>query len=82
MLLGQDTRRKRLRGVTRLYRDRRLGHDGTVVKGLVYEVDGAAADAHSVVKCLMLGVQARKRRQERGVDVQNPLRKRPDERRA
>jgi len=35
-----------------------LKDDGPVVEVLVNEVDGAASDLHSVVECLLLGVEA------------------------
>jgi len=78
MLLGQDAGGQRLLGVVGRHRHRRLQHDRPAVHTLVREVHGGAGDLHAVLEGLALGVQAGKRGQERGMDVEASAGEGPD----
>ena len=54
-------------------RDDGLQEDGTVIHLLVHQVDGAAGESHSVVESGLLHVKPREGREERGVDVEDPV---------
>ena len=70
VLLDQNARGQRVLRVAGSHRHRRLQHDGTGVDALVDEVHGGARHLHAVLERLALGVQARERRQQRGMDVE------------
>src|SRR4051812_40799753 len=53
-----------------------LGDDGAAVDALIDEMDGAAGDFNAVIKGLSPGLEAGKRREERGMDVDDPVRER------
>ena len=80
MLFDEDARRQRLGGVTRLDRDRRLHDDRAGIELGRHEMDGDAGDVDAVFERLPLRVDARKRRQQRGVNVEDRVRKRVAER--
>src|ERR1700704_294923 len=70
MLLGQDARGQRFLRVVWFYRDARLKNDRPGIdRAIVDEVYGGPGDPRAVVQRLTLGVKARKRGQERGMDV-------------
>ena len=52
-----------------------LADDDAVVDGLVDEVDGASGDLCTVVEGLLLGVESREGWEQRGVDVEDTVRK-------
>ena len=55
--------------------DRFLHNDRPVVEFFVHEMHGAAGDFHAIGEGLLLRFEARKRGQQRRMDVQNPPRK-------
>lgn len=73
MLLDLDPGVQRLNGVAGLYRDRHLFDDGTVVDFLVDEVDSDTGRSDAVIESVLDGVRARKRRQQRRVDVEHSI---------
>jgi hypothetical protein len=50
-----------------------LQNDHAVVHGLIDEMDAAARDFGAIVEGLLLRVEAGKRGQQRGMDVQNAV---------
>jgi hypothetical protein len=71
VLFGQDTRRELLKRVIVFNRDGRLEQDRAAVEIFVYEMNGAAGDLYAVGESLVLGIEAWKGREERGVDIEN-----------
>ena len=71
MLLDEDARRKRLGTCRRHARHRGLQNDRTGVEVGGHEMDGGPGHLHAMVQRLALRVDARERRQERRVDVEN-----------
>ena len=80
MLFDQDACGERLRGVVVAHGHRGLQHDGAVIEPRGHQVDGRAGDLHAVLERLPLGIDAGERRQQRGVDVENGVRKRLEKR--
>ena len=74
MFLSQDPRRERLHGVGVQHRNRRLQNDRTRVQFFVHEMHRAAGDLDAVFERLMLRVETRKGRQQRWVNIENPIR--------
>src|SRR5438445_10242790 len=52
-----------------------LNDDGSMIEVLIHKMHGAAADFGAVIQGLPLRVQAGKGRQQRGMNVEDPLRK-------
>ena len=73
MLLFQDTGGKRVLVVGIEDRDSGLQDDGAGVEVFVDEVDGATGEFDAIVEGLLLGFEARKGREERGMNVQDSL---------
>ena len=73
VLLGEDAGGERLGGVGVEDGDGSLQDDDAVVYVLVDEVDGAAGDPGAEFESLTLGVEAGKRGEQRGVDVEDAI---------
>ena len=73
MLLLQNARRERLDGVVFQDRHGSLDDDGTVIADLVDEVDRAPGHLDPVLERLGLTVQSREGREERRVNVEDPI---------
>jgi hypothetical protein len=82
VLLDQDSRRQRLRGVIVEHRHRALHDDRSGIELAGDQMHGGAADLHAVGDGLPLRLEAGKRRQQRRMDVEDRIRKRVEERRA
>ena len=82
VLFDQDPRRQRLRRCHRRHRHRRLQDDRPAIEPGGHEVHRRAAHAHAVRERLRLGIEAGKRRQQRRMDVQDPIGKGVEQRRA
>src|SRR5579859_6392550 len=79
MLLLENARRQPFFGIVVKYWDGSLQNNRAGIELLIYEMDCAATDLDSVLKRLLLGIQSRKCRQQRGMNVQNPHRESPAE---
>ena len=79
MLLRENARGKRVCIVVVEHRNRSLKNDRAVVQLVVDKVHGAARHLHAVVEGLLLRVEAGEGRQQRGMDVENAMRKRGHE---
>src|SRR4051812_39710103 len=79
MLLNQDPGGQRVACVVVEDRHRRLDHDWTGVELTGHEVYRRARDADSMGPRLSLSVDAWKRGEQRGVDVEDAVRKRVQE---
>ena len=82
MLLDEDPRAQRVGRISVEHRHRPLNDDRSAIELRRHQVHGHAADLDAVLERLALRVDARKRRQQRRVDVQDGVRKRLEERRA
>ena len=71
MLFDQDARGQRLGRVVVAHGHRGLQHDGAAVELGGHQVHGRAGDLHAVLERLPLRVDAGKRRQQRGMDVED-----------
>ena len=71
MFLFEDARRERTRRVIRENRNRPLDDDRSRIEIRGDEVDGNAADLYPVLDGLRLSIDTGKRRQQRGVNVEN-----------
>ena len=71
MLFDQDARRQRLRRVIVSHGNRRLRDDRAAVEFTRDEMHGDARDLDAVRPGLALRVDARERRQQRWMDVEN-----------
>src|SRR5438445_10220883 len=79
VLLAKYARGESFLRVAGLCRDNGLRDDGARVKSFVHEMHGAAAEFHAVVERLALRFESGKRRQQRGMDIENSAAKRRDE---
>ncbi len=75
----EDARREQIFIVIILHRDGSLGHDGAVIELLFHEVHRAAADLHTMLQGLALGVKTGERGQQGRMDIENALRIGADE---
>src|SRR5215469_4519496 len=82
MLLLQNPSRENLRRIVIENRYRPLQNDDAMVHSLVDKVHGAAGDLHAVIKRLVLSIKPRKGRQQRRMNVDDPVRKRLHESRS
>jgi hypothetical protein len=73
VLLGEDPRRQRLWRIAGEHRDNRLRDDRTVVHAGAHEMHGAAVLCHPRGDGAGVGVETRKRRQQRRVDVDDAI---------
>ena len=80
MLLTENPRSHSGIGVVVEHRHGPLHDDRSAVECLGHEVHGGTSNLYAVLQRLTLGIQSRKRRKERGMDIQNGLRKRLEER--
>ena len=81
VLFGQHPGGEAFGVVVRMHRHDRLDDDRAVVHRRPDEVDGAAGEARAVGDHPLVHVQAAKRRQQRRVDVDQPVAPALDERR-
>ena len=79
VLFFQDASRETFGSIGLQDRHGSLENDGAGVELGVDEVDGRAGHFHAVLESLALGVEPGKRRQQRGVDIENPVGKGLDE---
>lgn len=70
---NKDPGREGLFGIIVQYRDYRLDDNGTGIDPLVDEVDGTTGELRSVLYGLSLSMQTGKGRQERGVNIHDPM---------
>ena len=82
VLFDENPRGQRLGRVVSADGHGRLEHDGTGVELARYQVHRRSRDSYAVVECLTLRFDARERRQERRMDVQNRVGERVQQRRA
>ena len=82
VFFDEDPGRQRLDGVVIEYQHGRLLDDRSPIELAGHEMNGNAGDAYAVFDRLPLRFETREGRQERRMDVQNPLRKRVEEGRA
>src|SRR5581483_8896945 len=75
MLFGENARREGFHRILIEDRDRGLKKNGASIEVLIDEMDRAARDLHAMNERLMLGIEAREGRKERGVDIEDPVRK-------
>jgi hypothetical protein len=80
MFLDENPRRHNGIGVTVEHRDDPLHDNRSTVEFLGHEVHRSAGNLDPVLQRLTLSVHSGERRKKRGVDVQNGLRKRLEER--
>src|ERR1044072_7228835 len=71
VLLPQDAGGQAFRRVVRANRYRRLDHDRTVVELGADEMDRAAVQLHACGERARVGVEARERGQQRGMDIEH-----------
>lgn len=76
MFLNEDPRRKHIGRIVWPDRDSRLQNDGAGVKFVRHQVHGRAADLHPMLNGLRLCINARERRQQGRMDVEDRVRKR------
>ena len=76
MLFEQDARRQRIDRVVGEHRDRGLNDDRPAVQFRRHQVDRRARDAHAMRERLSLRIESRERREQRRVDIQDPIGKR------
>jgi len=81
VLLGEDSLSHRLGIVIRSHRNGGLDNNGPVVHRRIHDVYRRAGDCDAVARGLRLGVRAGERRQQRWMDVQDPVRVAIDQRR-
>ena len=79
---GQDALRSRILVITGIYRYRSLNDQRAVIQLFINKVHSGSAEAHSVIRRLLLSLQTREAGQQGGVDIQDSLRKGMDECRA
>lgn len=79
MLLRENPRTQGLFGIVGIHGDGGLRNDWPMVGFFIDEMDRGPGNADSVLQRLTLGMGAGERRQERGVDIDNPLGKGADE---
>src|SRR6059058_1427928 len=75
MLFFQDSFRERSFRVVVFHRNDGLHDDGARVEVFVHEMHGAAGEFHPVFQRLALRFEARKRRQQRRMNIQDAIRK-------
>lgn len=80
MLLGEDSRGKRFRRIPGEDWHSPLHHDWPAIQFRSDEVDGHATQLHAMLNRLPLRVQARKGGQQRGMNVEDRIRERINER--
>src|SRR6202790_4028455 len=81
MLFGENASGERSFSVVVEHANGGLQYNRAGVEIFVHEMHGAAGEFHSILERLALGLQARKRRQERWVNIQNAIGKRSHEKR-
>src|SRR5258708_24259019 len=79
MLLFENPCRQRLDRILIQHRDGRLDEDWPRVEALVHEMNRASGDLHSMLQCLVLGVEPRESRKQGRMNIQDTLRVLSDE---
>ena len=75
MLFFQDSFRERRFRVVIHHGNDGLHDDGTGVEIFVHKMHGTPGEFHAILECLALRFEPRKRRQQRGMNIQDAVRK-------
>lgn len=75
VFLLQDPRPKRVLVVAAEHRNSLLHNDRAMIQFFIHKMHRAAGNLHTISESLLLRLQPRKSRQQRGMDIENPPRK-------